>query len=372
MRTAIFLGAGASAATQRLSTQATLLKSYFEKTYFARQLAVGSNVRAFFQRVFEVDVYGKEVDLSNLPTFEEILGVIDLAQERGETLAVSGDSTTIVTSSVVEDMASTYGIPAIRLYFILLLAQATDPNSTKYNIAFAKSTIHSGLIDKLQKSGTLSNTFFITTNYDIFAEDGLYKGGFAPYYGPDFRYIPPKAIQMPTAPQELQDTLDKRPKIDLFKLHGSLNWLYCPVCRVTRYKLVRPFVLEALGDSWRRVYCETCKSLGRPVIVPPTLFKSRDLTPDPLKQTWERAEKALMETEHLVFCGYSFPDADMHVKFLLKSVQTKRSDRLKVTVLNRTPKSDEEGRYKRFLGANIRYLGIAFDDFASNPMNWLI
>jgi len=76
-----------------------------------------------------------------------------------------------------------------------------------------------------------------------------------------------------------------------------------------------------------------------------------------------------------VFCGYSFPDADIHIKYLLKRAQTNRSITQKFTVINnypgKSPKNCEEEkyRYKRFLGNKVDYLKMSFEEFAENPLS---
>jgi hypothetical protein len=47
-----------------------------------------------------------------------------------------------------------------------------------------------------------------------------------------------------------------------------------------------------------------------------------------LSAIWNRTDVALCKIKHIIFCGYSFPDADLHIKYLLKRVQTNRNDTL--------------------------------------------
>ena len=92
-----------------------------------------------------------------------------------------------------------------------------------------------------------------------------------------------------------------------------------------------------------------------------------------LSSIWNRTDVALRKVQHVIFCGYSFPDADIHIKYLLKRAQTNRILELKVTVLNHYKDKDakvadeEEYRYKRFLGTNVNYTNMSFEDFAANP-----
>jgi hypothetical protein len=82
----------------------------------------------------------------------------------------------------------------------------------------------------------------------------------------------------------------------------------------------------------------------------------------------------LRKVDHVIFCGYSFPDADIHIKYLLKRAQTNRDRQLRFTAINqhKGKKADqcqqEEYRYKRFLGRNFNYTGLSFEDFVANPL----
>jgi hypothetical protein len=77
--------------------------------------------------------------------------------------------------------------------------------------------------------------------------------------------------------------------------------------------------------------------------------------------------------KHIVFCGYSFPDADIHIKYLLKRAQSNRDMPLKITVVNNHPgkkatdAQQERYRYMRFLGNAVEYTDKSFEQFASDP-----
>lgn len=86
---------------------------------------------------------------------------------------------------------------------------------------------------------------------------------------------------------------------------------------------------------------------------------------------------SLNDIGHLIFCGYSFPDADMHIKYLIKRIQSNRTDKLKITVINNYPgkkaeKLDEEKeRYLRFLGTDIHFTNNTFEDFCSQTEKFI-
>jgi len=120
-------------------------------------------------------------------------------------------------------------------------------------------------------------------------------------------------------------------------------------------------------------YCQRCETVYSPIIVPPTFYK--DLSKVFLSQVWNKAENELSEVEHLIFCGYSFPDADIHIKYLIKRIQKNRRNpqSLKITVINNHKgkkaeiKNEEKLRYQRFLSYNVNYTDFGFEEFADNP-----
>jgi hypothetical protein len=122
--------------------------------------------------------------------------------------------------------------------------------------------------------------------------------------------------------------------------------------------------------------CEVCESMHSPIIVPPTFFK--DLSKVFLNRVWWEAERHLLKANHIIFCGYSFPDADINIKYLLKRAEVNRDigiGPLKVTVINDHPKKEdaernlERDRFERFFGCDVDYTRKSFSDFASNPLS---
>ena len=113
------------------------------------------------------------------------------------------------------------------------------------------------------------------------------------------------------------------------------------------------------------------------IIIPPTFFKV--MSNFYLQQIWKRAEEELMKADRIVFCGYSFPDADMHVKYMMKRAEINREDDrpLEVYVVNRPPKrrtathrkSEERSRYERFFKSKglFHWTKLSFEQFAKKP-----
>jgi hypothetical protein len=97
-----------------------------------------------------------------------------------------------------------------------------------------------------------------------------------------------------------------------------------------------------------------------------------------LGQVWNKAEVNLRDADQIIFCGYSFPDADMHIKYLLKRIETNRQAgrNLRITVINNHPGKQisqselEKERYSRFFKSEVDFTDASFQDFASSPQKF--
>jgi len=88
--TAIFLGAGASKA-EGAPLQGDLFKEYFSSSLFKSSCdEMDRELSTFFLQMFQIDVDGGDISNIAFPTFEEVLGLTDLAIMRG---SLSGTST---------------------------------------------------------------------------------------------------------------------------------------------------------------------------------------------------------------------------------------------------------------------------------------
>ena len=116
--------------------------------------------------------------------------------------------------------------------------------------------------------------------------------------------------------------------IKVLKMHGSLSWLECPKCR----RIYTDFSREIALDELKQVKCPKCKSDGfegedpklRSLIITPTFMKSLDNLN--IKNIWQNAFIDISESDHLIFIGYSFPDADFEMRCLLKKAVKSTAD----------------------------------------------
>jgi len=206
--------------------------------------------------------------------------------------------------------------------------------------------------DVWQKEDTI-----ISLNYDIILDNALLEERRQVNYGTEVRLV----SKMPQCWQGV-DPQENNP-VPLYKLHGSLNWLYCPICQELDITEGQNGALLTFDDE-RPVQCRPCGCPYEPLIITPTLLKS--YASGLLVEVWRRAEKRIACADHLVFIGYSLPDADIEVKGMIKRADYNsalwRAGRVrpKITVVDIEPSDSElAGRYRRLFG-EIEYLPIGF------------
>jgi hypothetical protein len=349
--TAIFLGAGASKA-EGAPLQGELFRDYFSSRLFKNSHdSMDRELASFFLEMFQIDVDYGDMSRIKFPTFEEVLGLTDLAIMRKEAFR----------NFDIENRAANSGrLRFIAQYLVFLVAKVLDFKLQD------RAALHRQLVTGLRKSNRLRNVLFVSTNYDILIDNALaeeHANGIDLDYGVQFRNF-----------ARVDDR--RRPalysRVQLFKPHGSLNWLFCPTCNELEITPKEKGVVTRLISNFEHATCPHCGSVYSPLIVPPTFYK--DLNNIFLSSIWNRTDIALRKVNHVIFCGYSFPDADMHIKYLLKRAQTNRDGPLRITVINhcKDKKADvrqqEEYRYKRFIGDKVNYTTLSFEDFVANPL----
>jgi hypothetical protein len=306
---------------------------------------------AFFREMFAIDVKHRDLVNTDFPTFEEVLGLTDLAIMRKEAFRRFD----------VDSRAKDSGrLRLIAQYLVFLVAKVLDERLRD------RAHIQRQLVTTLRRADELRKTVFVSTNYDILIDNSLTEeyANVDLDYGAEFRNF--------DWPDDWQRPRPGR-SVFLFKPHGSLNWLFCPACNELQITpKEKGVVTRLLISDVRDKMCAECGTMFVPLIVPPTFYK--DLSNAFLSSIWNRTDIALRKVNQIIICGYSFPDADIHIKYLLKRAQTNRDGTLRITVINQHPDKDpevskqEKQRYERFLGATVNYTGLSFGDFAANPM----
>jgi hypothetical protein len=349
IKNVIILGAGASK-SEGAPLQNELFKEFFEYYKHVLKGKVWSLSKKqekliidYFKKFWGIDIENYQNQNIEFPTFEECLGVLDLAHYRNESFKGYHKKK----------------IEQIRNALIFLIAKVLDEKLR------GKINYHIKLVDKLKNKGSLSQTAFLSLNYDIIIDNvlvDLYEE-FHLDYGIDFINFERKNdCKRP----------DKNKAVLLLKIHGSLNWLYCPTCN--RIELT-PKEKGAIKAFYKIKKCRKCKTPMDPVIIPPIFYK--EMTNPFIQQVFLKADKVLRSAERIFICGYSFPDADLHIKYLLKRAELFKKDPPEIYVINKhqnkkaLQKDEENRRISRFFKNKnkVYYTELSFEGFAEKGID---
>ena len=127
------------------------------------------------------------------------------------------------------------------------------------------------------------------------------------------------------------------PGVEIIKLHGSTNWMYCDneKCVSINETVISPLRFELVDEiPYRNGYikptlslCPKCKQPLSTRIIPPTWDKT--IHEKQLESAWHSAAKAISNAECFVAIGHSLPESDSHLRQLihiaLKSNQLRQS-----------------------------------------------
>jgi NAD-dependent SIR2 family protein deacetylase len=182
----------------------------------------------------------------------------------------------------------------------------------------------------------------ISTNYDVVVERELYRRLRCEAiperldFGMSWREV------VAGRPGPVQGR-PPRPWLSLFKLHGSLDWLVCPVCGSVSI------------DPWRTVGAreaagppEACACGYRPLrhlIVSPSAV--RDVRDPNLLGIWQHALEALRAADQWVVIGYSLPPEDAAIRSLLLRAYRGRPRPPRLLLVERG-RSESEERFRLF------------------------
>lgn len=170
----------------------------------------------------------------------------------------------------------------------------------------------------------------ITFNYDLFLEKTIQQEDSL------------KEIFEYAIPSKHED----KSKIQIYKLHGSLNWEQSQKGVEVEYK-----DLTNLNIPERKYYPDG--KYTQPTIIGPTLFKQEiavDFQKEPValffKSLWRMCWEKLKEMDNLIFIGFSFPQTDFHVRALFESIYRVRTFKKVVVCTKEERKEDKEKEKK--------------------------
>lgn len=153
-------------------------------------------------------------------------------------------------------------------------------------------------------------------------------------------------------------------KLNLIKIHGSINWLRCLSCNTLSVTNDAPTILFQDGTKEK---CNRCSSensiLFQPEIVTPTMIKSIDSLL--YRNLWGASGNELMSAEHIIFVGYSLPLADYDFRYLLQK-HVPISTKIDVVLYKNDNPNNIDSPYLKALLPEKRYR----DLFPKNPITF--
>lgn len=339
-------GAGASF-DAGISTQDKIFYQYFSKCDLIDD-GNTKKLKLLFKTIFQIDDFSTLNNYSIFPTFEEVLGILEFAIQNNASLG---------KEFPIED------IRQLKETLIALIAK-----TIKLDMETPKNKNHEILIKNLFDNNKFTYSF-VNLNYDILLDKALFNlyPKFDVDYGIDLwrNYI----AQDWTKPRDT--------KIYLLKPHGSLNWFYCPSCNSIYLHLINePRNTEIEPDIPECSYCSSKQTL---FIIPPTFFKT--LTNLNTAQILQNVQKEIANSDYLVFLGYSFPDADLHLKYIIKKAFQLSPKSREIIVIEKELKLNHYDapdlklldvylRYERIF-KTLHFLPIGFEKFAKSPFEYL-
>lgn len=279
---------------------------------------------------FLVDQFGirRELlsDAGRYPSLPLLLSLLDTAIIRGETFRPGWPVERVreVRESVEE--------------VVFLIVEEMTQGAEAY---------HEQLVAKLGDSPTV-----VSLNYDLLIDYALMRasgGASIPDYGCDV--ATPVYRENPHCGT-------------LLKIHGSLNWLYCPACQQLEVRRtgsgaglqtpLRPLATEEPCPGL--LAGKPCGTKMRRVLITPS--HSKDYRNPHIASVWRRAEDALRGADEAFLIGYSLPWDDVEVIYLLKRGLAHLEPE-KITVIEQA--SDAKDRDIRTHSTGKRYLAVFGD-----------
>lgn len=138
---------------------------------------------------------------------------------------------------------------------------------------------------------------------------------------------------------------------ELFKLHGSTNWLYSGRESFFGENLYYLPVRRGWGEMFAPDRDAEAENLWyardkRRLIAPPTVDKGSFFANETLQEIWRRAGDALSAAERVFCVGYSLPTTDLWMRFFLRSAAPQ--GRVKLFVVDTD--AGRVGRFRELLG----------------------
>ena len=167
----------------------------------------------------------------------------------------------------------------------------------------------------------------------------------------------------PTKPTEFVGST----RIKLIKIHGSLNWKYCSTCGqvgLTPWQHQYNLKLDSFETFFESQLSE-CPFDGtrlQSLLQPPSHIKTN--SSHIFNRLYDEAAYMVGSAKQLVFVGYSFPEADVHIRALVRRCFSGDG---RIIVVNKSSAKDLRHRYEG-LSKNVEYHEYTFERFVKSNL----
>ncbi|MDF9408967.1 MAG: hypothetical protein A4E52_01392 [Pelotomaculum sp. PtaB.Bin013] len=314
MKTVYIFGAGASAAEGApvLRDFLKIAYQFFKEEHYSTELDI---VWEFLEHF-----YGHETTINHSNELEKFPGL--------------EETFNIVDWSLLQNQAFSIRFPRPRLHelktaLVKLISMTLDKSLPSYN------GMHQAFVSEVIRGGEDIPTF-ISLNYDIVLDNAIRSTGYELEYGFYGNHL---------------NHMDCCKKIPLYKLHGSLNWSFCPLCgEISEHN---EKVAHLLFKDKYSITCLNCGSdSSQAIIIAPTLYKSYNISR--LQNVWDCAGKSISLSDRLIFVGYSLAPADTSIIATVKRALNTINKNREIIVIN--PSEQACSRYRKIFGENCRVL----------------
>ena len=360
MKTVYFLGAGASFATEyKLPTMGhffdkfsiihypnlgRFLGEFFVPSSFpstAETMLFDSIVQILNSENFEMIVSGFECELQKE---RESIGFLEIMEKIRQELQSIED--TIRAGDFNLEEIVTFLDLTVNKFGMLGERRSYLEEAQKELMEYINNRLyHRNKVDELSPSRKYKILFknlsrddsVITLNYDIIIEDTLQllwkkmskeekKKIVGQNYSEKKHFLLEKLdlilVNQPlwwNRPEWIYYTADEMDSGVFLKLHGSINWVYCPNENCRHHFSIFPVDIKELREKTINFpSCRVCGTVTQPAIVLPTMYKAFERFPK-LGFVWALARRELEMANKIVIIGVSFAESDYYLRWLLKS-----------------------------------------------------
>jgi hypothetical protein len=269
-----------------------------------------------------------------LPLITDVLSLIDLLLTTGE---------------VAVPMLSTEEMEDLRTLLEEAIIHSIEPAAGEAQGGDALDLLTDWILNAVDEGPAMT---VVSTNYDTVVESLVFEKisqdpelelssavdlGFSWREHSTGRYL--ETVNQPPA----------TPRVRIFKLHGSVSWLKCPLCGFIYVNTVGSIVQQAFRED-KVDYNNTCvcgHGPVRPVIVAPSMV--RTIKDADLLTIWRSALEAMRVADEWIVVGYSLPPEDIAIRSILVRAYSGRGKKRKpprIRVVQLSEDKKLEDRYR--------------------------